>query len=386
MKFRIIESVKEIRNTAAFFKAAGDCGRNGFELLNVEASGEAVKITGRSGSSVTFRADVSEPGAAAIGAGVLLDALKAVETMPEIVFMQDDNHTVTINEQDGFSSDVSTWEEAFTPDTMPEHTGRAVLSFSPDLVADSIRNVEHCICEDESKWAMCGINIDWQGNNPEGLEDGHIYAIATDGRRLAWSDMGAIPAEIGEIPGSNFTVRKPVVSFIRANCTKTDRITFSVFSRTEKRAYGEDVKRFYAVDFGHWHIADCTTMTDFPAWRRVIPAKSKLTGEFTLESGFLKESERISKNTDKYRKVVFTVSFDGAVSMKAENARQVIKSVEKVSVTGDFVFAMNIDYIREAVKAAGKKALRVMFGEPGRPFMLQPDECSGAVIMPMNLN
>ena len=386
MKFTLTNDIKTIKNVVKAFTASGDNSKLSFWKINIETDPAGfVKITGQSGTSVLLSADIDEPGKVSMNVQDLVAALKGIEKTPTFVFADDKDNTIEVTEADGYSRKAGSWdkyEESYGPEAYVN-----VLSFtvSGEDVSRAFSEVIHCSSDDESRYAMCGVNINLSGLNPAGLNDGSIYAVATDGHRLAWScicDVGGRFA--GQIHRDNFTVRLIVARFLAETVSKTNNVTFSVF--TKEDTILKRTKIWYAVDFGMFHIEDRKEQTGFPEWRRVIPAAERMTGEFTVTADFVKETDRIAKTVDKYRKVVITVSPDGAMAVRTEEAKQAIKAVKNIGTVEPFTFAMNIDYIRQAVKAAGKRAVRFMFAEPGRPFLTSAGDLTGSVIMPMNLN
>ena len=386
MKFTLIDNIKTIKNVVKAFTASGDNSKLSFWKINIETDPAGfVKFTGQSGTSVLLSADIDEPGKVCMNVQDLVAALKGIEKTPTFVFADDKDNTIEVTEADGYSRKAGSWdtyEESYKP-----LEAEKVCSFtvSGEDLSRAFSDVLHCSAEDESKYSMVGVNMDLSGVNPEGLKDGSIYAIATDGRRLAWScicDVGGRFA--GQIHRDNFTVRLIVARFLAETVSKTNNVTFSVF--TKEDTILKRTKIWYAVDFGMFHIEDRKEQTDFPEWKRVIPAAERMTGEFTVTPDFLKESDRIAKAADsKFRKVIVCVSPDGNMTVKTEDARQSIKAVKNVEVSEPFTFAMNVDFIRQTMKAAGKKAVRFMFAEPGRPFLAKVDDITGSVIMPMNM-
>ena len=389
MQFTIKESVKEIKDAVKVFAASGDYGKRTLGVLTVQASEDTVTFSAVSGTRVSFRADVQRPGKCSISLDSLVDAIKTIEGAPAFDFADDSDRTVTLSEADGFSRIIGSWTDNYVGDVI-ENTDRSIsLVLDGAAVSEAVKSVSYAASDDESKYAMCGVNFDFSGIVPDGMDGGKVYAIATDGRRLAWSEAGEIPVGIsGIIPGDNFTVKSSVINFVADRASKTGPVTFSESVTVEKAKYGDIVHHYCVIDFGRFHIVGAGISSDFPNWKRVIPSASIMTSEFTLAPDFVKESDRIAKTVNnRYKKII--VKFDGEIMvLDSEVAKQTIKAATKINGFNLFnKFAINVNYLREAVKAAGKSSVRFQMFEQGRPILATVGNGTavGSVIMPMNL-
>lgn len=390
MQFTICENVKEIKDSMKVFIASGDCGKcHNLWTLTVQAFEDSVTFTGVSGTRVTFRAEVVRPGKYAVCAEDLVNAVKSIEGVPSFDFRDDKEHTVNMTEADGFSRNIGSWTDTTVSGEEVKYNREIYLSLDGGAVVEAIKAVKHAASDDESKYAMTGVNFDFSGLVPDDMDGSKIYAIATDGRRLAWSVAGEIPAGVsGIIPKDNISVKGAIASFIAERASKSYPVTFRVSAVVEKTQYREDITRYCSVDFGRFHIVGAEINRDFPEWRRVIPSASVMNSEFTLAPDFVKESDRISKTVNnKYKKIVVTVNGE-VVTLDSDIAKQVLKSATNVSGFSMFDrFAINVNYLREAVKAAGKSVVRFQMVDKGRPILATVgDGASGSVIMPMNLD
>lgn len=389
MQFTICESVKEIKDSVKVFYATGDVGKRAYLAnITVQAYDNTVTFTGTTGTRLFFAAEVRRPGKCSIFGEDLLNALKTIENAPAFDFGDDDDHTVVMSESDGFSRKIGSWSDGHVGDNAGIFDNAVKLVFNGDVFSEAVKAVQYAASDDEAKYVMNGINFDFSGITPEDMDDSKIYAIATDGRRLAWSEAGAIPVGVsGIIPQDNVTVKSAVADFVAARASKTDPITFSVAAKVEKAKYGEIVTRYCTVDFGRFHIVGAEINRDFPDWKRVIPSASVMNSEFTLSPDFVKESDRIAKTVNnKYKKIIVAVNGE-VVTLDSEIAKQVLKSATSVSGFSIFgKFAINVNYLREAVKAAGKTSVRFQMSQQGRPILATFNNgVAGAVIMPMNL-
>ena len=363
MQFIIRNSVKEIKNMIKAFTISGDVEKKIVIVkLNIKTGLNSVTFEGsRTGTRVTFDAEILERGAVSVNAGDFLGALKTIEERPEITVIKD---RLSIIEGD-FSRDVCDVDDLF--DTTPEDwTGAPVAEIPGPAFTEAVNAVIHCACDDISKYSMNGVSLDFTG-----YQDAQVVTVATDGRRLAWHTV--VLKEAGKtFDGfSRFTINSKAAEFVAANIG-TGSVKFT--------ASGYKCR----IEFGPYILEGCYISGDFPSWRRVVP-EAGLVNEFTLAPEFLKETDRIAKTaTDNYHKVIIMADENGLV-MSTENARQKVKAVQ--DIVGSVRFAVNVNYIRQAVKAAGKKALRFMFTDnSGRPFLAQAAGENGAeVIMPMNL-
>lgn len=364
MQFIIRNSVKEIKTMVKAFTVSGDYDRKFYLYrLNITATGDAVTMQGaKTGTCVTFDAEISEPGNISVNLVEFVDALKTIEDRPEIVVR---NNRLSIIEGD-FSRDVCDTDDytaapAYTWDDCP------VVELPGKGFAEAVNAVIHCASDDESKYSMNGVNLDFGG-----YKGAAVVAVATDGRRAAWHEvLKGDPKLFEGVPA--FTVKSKAAEFIAANA-------------------GDGVVRFtvsgsrnVSISFGPYTLECCHIVNDFPTWRRVLP-DSGLVNTFTLAPEFVKETDRIARAASgKWRRVFVTVNGSG-MTVSTEGASQKVRSA--TGIEGSFRFAVNVDFLREAVKAAGKKALRFMLpDDPGRPFLCRTAEGNGEeVIMPMNLN
>ena len=389
MQFTICENVKEIKDSVKVFYATGDVGKRAYLAnITVQAYDNTVTFTGTTGTRLFFAAEVQRPGKCSIFGEDLLNAIKTIENAPAFDFRDDKDHTVIMSESDGFSRKIGSWSDGHVGDNAGIYDDTMIkLVFDGAVVSEAVKAVQHAASDDESKYVMNGVNFDFSGITPEGMDDGKIFAIATDGRRLAWSEAGAVPVGVSRIiPKDNVTIKSSVADFI-ADRAKTGSVTFSVAAKIEKRQYGETVTRHCAVDFGRFHIAEAALAGDFPEWKRVIPSASVMNSEFTLSPDFVKESDRISKTVNnRYKKIIVAINGE-VVTLDSDVAKQVLKSATNVSGFSMFgKFAINVNYLREAVRAAGKTSVRFQLSQQGRPILATFNNgVAGAVIMPMNL-
>ncbi|MDR1390403.1 MAG: DNA polymerase III subunit beta [Treponema sp.] len=231
---------------------------------------------------------------------------------------------------------------------------------------EMITQTVFAVSDDETRYFMNGVFFK-KGDNK-------LVMVATDGRRLAYSEKEA-PSGVEDFEG--IIVPPKILNILYKRSGDEGLVDISIS------------KNLIFIKFGSYNLSSILIEGQFPNYQRVIPEDQKnsfvVNRQETLEA-----LKRVALLVEQKSHRVYVGLEDGIMSISSEesdigNAREEIPckySGEEVSM------ALNYRYLEEPFKVMENEEISVFFSESGKAITIKPVPESDFfhVVMPMQLD
>ncbi|WP_243368898.1 DNA polymerase III subunit beta [Microvirga solisilvae] len=312
--------------------------------------------------------ETAEPGATTVSAAMLHDIVRKMPDGAQISL-----ETI----EDGARVAVKAGRSRFQLQAQPAEdypdlaAGEMPYTFTlpgPTL-AKMIARTRFAISTEETRYYLNGIYL-------HTLADGILTAAATDGHRLARTEIAA-PDVVEGMPGI-IIPRKTVgeLEKLADEAGKDGALTFEVSSQKIRVSVGKTVLTSKLID------------GTFPDYERVIPrANDKIA---VVEIAHLKNAiDRVtSVSSERGNAVKFTFA-DGRITLFVQNpdAGNATDEVEADYDAAELSIGFNGRYALDILNALGGDTTRIKLADAGSPTIFQPaaDDSLLCVLMPMRV-
>lgn len=311
----------------------------------------------------TVPAEIAEPGALTLPAARLYDI---VRKLPDGVSVSFDG-----NEQ---SCTVRSGRSRFQMQTLPESdfpdisAGELPHSFTltPATIATLIDSTRFAICTEETRYYLGGIFLHHR--------DGKLFAVATDGHRLARYRLDA-PAGSEAMPGI-ILPRKTVEQIKTLAAGAKAEIEVALSSTKIRFTIGDTVLTSKLID------------GTYPDYQRVIPQANGRVA--TLDRPLLAAaSDRVATiSSERGRAVKLSFASTGlALSVTNPDAGEARDEVDCEWEGDGFEIGFNAKYLAESLAVVGGDTVQIQLSEPGAPAIIQSGDDADllTVLMPMRI-
>lgn len=207
--------------------------------------------------------------------------------------------------------------------------------------------------------------------------DNHLRAVATDGHRLAWSEL-ALPPEAEALPGI-IIPRKMVAEITRLLKDYRNDVTLNISSTRICLTAGPTVYTSKLID------------GTFPDYNRVIPQFENNQNGFRVSTTDLSAAiDRVCTITsDRGRAVKIEIAKDAVtLSAKTAEGQSAVESIDAPSRGTDMQIGFNGSYAQDILNACGWEEVDICLADAGSPALfLKPggDMSRRFVLMPMRV-
>ncbi|NBJ13234.1 DNA polymerase III subunit beta [Microvirga arsenatis] len=333
------------------------------EALNLKASDLDIEMTGR------IHCQVETAGAITVQAHLLHDIVRKLP----------DGAQVAIEATDGGGRvAVKAGRSRFTLQALPASdfpdlaAGEFPHSFTlPGVaLAKMIARTSFAISTEETRFYLNGIYLHVQG--------GHLYAVATDGHRLARAHVDG-PSGLEGMDGMPGVIvpRKTVAELARlAEEAGKDDVRIDLSPHKIRAAFGDTVLTSKLID------------GTFPDYQRVIPRGNDKVA--TVEITALKAAiDRVSSVSTERGRAVKLAFDDGRLTLTVENP-DAGTATDEIEVDYDaeaLSIGFNARYALDIAGALGTDTAVIRLADNGSPTIFQPtaDDSLLCVLMPMRV-
>jgi len=351
-----ISSVVERRNTIPIL--ANVVLRAGAGKLSLTATDMDMDII------TDVACSVAQDGASTVSAHMLNDIVKKLPEGSEVQIHVADGH-----------AHISAGRSSFRLPCLPVQDFPAInnaelpvrfLLTAADL-KDLIDTTRFAISTEETRYYLNGIYF-------HSAEAGHFCAVATDGHRLALSQMD-MPAGAHDMP-SIILPRKAVGELRKLLDDEEGEVQVSLSETRAEFAFGSVKLTSKLID------------GSFPDYTRVIPSGNDKV--LNLDTGLFKAAvDRVSTiSSEKSRAVKLTIT-PGLLSLSASNTDASSANEElEIDYNGEALeIGFNARYLLDIAEQVTSETMHMELADPGAPSLIRApgDEASLFVLMPMRV-
>lgn len=318
--------------------------------------------------TLSFEANVIEPGTTSVQAGLLNDIVRKMSDKTEVTFQLDGG--------EGLAT-VSAGRSKFKLQSLPavDFPDLTVGTFTHSFQIDPAKlkwmlsRTQFAISTEETRYYLNGIffhSIESDG----GLK---LRAVATDGHRLARADIEA-PAGAAGMPG--IIIPRKTVSELDKLLTGAKEVSVSVNSSKIK----------FVVD----GMAMVSKLIDgtFPDYQRVIPQLSNMVAIANTKE-LAQASDRVSTVSSERGRAVRMSFGDNKLKMVVSNpdSGSAEEYVDLDYEAAEIEIGFNAKYLQDIMGVVSTEKMRLYLTDPGSPALLMSDGDEGAifVLMPMRV-
>lgn len=306
--------------------------------------------------------DIAEDGVIAAPARKLLDICRSLADNQRIVLDGDNEQLVVSSGRSRFKLACLKADDFPTTDDI---AASAELNIAADKLSEVIKHTQFSMAQQDVRYYLNGILLE--------LNDGFLRAVATDGHRLALSE---IAMDIGDIDQRVIVPRKGVTELQRLLQDSDGEVAVSLSSNHIK-VEGEEFRFVSKLIDGR-----------FPEYQRVIPAQADNLIEADRQDLRQALSRASILSNEKYRGVRLRLSANN-ISIHANNPEQEEATEElAVEYSGEEMeIGFNAGYLLDAFAAVESDTLVLSVTDSSSSCLVRDKENSGAryVVMPMRL-
>jgi DNA polymerase-3 subunit beta len=219
------------------------------------------------------------------------------------------------------------------------------IKYFKEMVSQTV----FAVSDDETRYFMNGVYLE--------KSDGKIVMVATDGRRLAYSEK----EENSVADFSGVIVPPKILNVIAKRSGDEGLIAISV---TDKTIF---------FRFGSYSLSSVLLEGQFPSYRKVIPAEQN--NSLTVNRiEMLEALRRVSLLVEQKSHRVYVGLKPGMMEIYSEEG-EIGEAKEEIpcKYDGDEVaLALNYRYIEEPFKAIGNEEICIQFTDPGKAITIVP--------------
>jgi DNA polymerase-3 subunit beta len=333
----------------------------------------------------SLKARVKSPGRACLRADVL-HALLSKLPGAEVELVVDERRAAEFR-QEGRRVTLEGVDTADypRPKAAPKTTSAQVPA---EGLAAILAAVEHAACTNETRYHICGVHLEAEGQN--------LVAVATDGHRLATTSLtlGAAPLEL---PAGGVTIpTRGVEAIVELVGGREGEVRIALGWREEKPV---DLR----LEVEETSLVVDLVAAEYPDYRQVLPKGKAKHGAVVAREDLESALKRVMLITREDRerqannKVVRTrrtgthLHLDPVGFLRIDGEARDIGSISErleAEIEGPtFLIGLAGDYVLDAVQACGAQKVSLSFTEKISPVVVRPagDERFTCVIMPMRL-
>lgn len=338
----------------------------------IESDDNGVKISGTDldvGLRTVVAAEVSAGGSVTVEARKLYDIVRTLGE-EDVRFRVEDNRLV-------ISCGRSRFRLATLPvENFPQLPTPAVtsgLQLSAKAAARMVEQTVFATTQEESRYALSGVQLEIA---PAQGEPGRVRMVATDGHRLALSEMTIE----SESPSTTLIPRKTMVELMRLTSGAPDE-TELVLARDENHVY---------FTLGSRQLVSRILTGQFPNYEMVIPKEHERQAIVSAEA-FAAALRRVALVADERSRGVRLAFSEGRVVLTARRLDEDEEAHEDVlcHFTGEpLEIAFNSTYLMDFFQVVGTGDVRIALKDGQSPALLSPEQGEGVykyVVMPMRL-
>lgn len=351
----------------------------------IESVEGGVKISGTD-LDVSLRsivpASVRHEGSVTVEARKLYDIVRTLAE-EEVRFRVEDNRLV-------ISSGRSRFRLATLPvenfPQLPTLTGATAVRLPARAAATMVERTVFATTQEESRYALSGVQVEIFA--AEG-EAGRVRMVATDGHRLALSEMTiaeestpAMKSEVSHLKfhGATLIPRKTMVELTRLISGQEEESELLVM-RDENHVY---------FKLGSRELISRVLTGQFPNYEMVIPKDQAIQAVVSAEA-FTGALRRVALIADERSRGVKLAFSEGRVELTARRLDEDEEAHEDVlcQFTGEpLEIAFNSTYLLDFFQVVGAADVRIGLKDGQSPALLSPEQGEGIykyVVMPMRL-
>ena len=309
--------------------------------------------------------EVGIAGATTVSARKLLDICRALPDEAILTLEQEGAHVVLRSGRSRFLLATLPAEEF---PAVESATFTTELSISESRLRKLASSVHFAMGQQDVRHYLNGALFD--------IDQGSIKCVATDGHRLAFSQLGDIAADIA--PVRVILPRKSVIELMRLlDANSDERVQVSI---------GENHFRVQSADFT---FTSRLVMAQYPDYERLIPRQAGnrvLTGREALRQALVRAS---ILSGDKFRGVRLQLD-NNLLRVVANNPEQEeAEDSIQMDYQGDpMEIGFNVAYLLDVVSSMAADQIQWSFNNPDGGVLMESsvaDDSSLYVVMPMRL-
>jgi DNA polymerase-3 subunit beta len=338
-------------------------------LFVADEKGVAITATDLDRSVVTtVPAKVKKPGSITIPARKLYDYVKLLSPGSEISLKALENSWVQIRSGRSHTKMVGMPRGNYP--TVPALGERRTIKLPSHALRQIIGQTSFAISTIESRYMLNGALL--------GVEQGKMFMVATDGHRLALSEMNV---HLGGVEKA-FTILIPL------RAIKDVSSMLAVTEETEVSFAYDESNLFFVV--GRWCYASRVLKGNFPAYETVIPRENP--NSFVVSAAEIARAiMRVATFADERSGAVKMSISENSLSFAAQST-EAGESEETIATTYSkqpISIGFNSAYLLDFLKAVGGKGeVKISLKDAQSPALLQPEGDTPdarfiAVVMPM---
>ncbi len=333
-------------------------------LLEVDEKG--LRLTGTDLevelSVYLFVQQIQETGDITFPARKLLDIVKSLTNEKPIKISLQDNRAT-----------IQSGRSRFTLSTLPandfphvdEGVGTMNFSIPCSILSEMIERTHFAMAQQDVRYYLNGMNLE--------IAQEKLKTVATDGHRLAMSEIDGLPAEI---EASIIVPRKGMLELGRLLSGRADEVNITIGTNHIKAEV--DSIRFTSK------LVD----GKFPDYERVVPRNSDKT--IIIDRVLFKESlQRAAILSNEKFKGVRLVIDDEGLTLFSNNPEQEEAEVHiNAEIEGEALeIGFNVQYLQDVVNCCRAEKIKLLLGDVNSSCLIQEVNGSTAlyVIMPMRL-
>lgn len=256
---------------------------------------------------------------------------------------------------------------------LPMLTVTSGLQLSAKAAAVMVERTVFATTQEESRYALSGVQVEISGAQGEA---GRVRMVATDGHRLALSEM-TIAAHR---PSTTLIPRKTMVELTRLTSGAPDETELALV-RDENHAY---------FKLGSRELISRILTGQFPNYEMVIPKEHQREAVVSAEA-FAAALRRVALVADERSRGVRLAFSEGRVELTARRLDEDEEAHEDVlcHFTGEpLEIAFNSTYLMDFFQVVGTGDVRIALKDGQSPALFTPEQGEGVykyVVMPMRL-